>query len=118
MRIKSVLYYLGFFNIIIFFTSIFNLLFCYYFDYKINTFSYLLTSFISIFFFILSKNLNIKKKDLKLNDLLLFVLLGWIFYPLILSIPYIVGNYANFIGSYFEAISGFTSFGGSIFLNI
>jgi trk system potassium uptake protein TrkH len=116
MRIKSVLYYLGFFNIIIFFTSIFNLLFCYYFDFKINTFSYLLTSFISVFFFILSKNLNIKKKDLKLNDLLLFVLLGWIFYPLILSIPYILGNYSNFMGSYFESVSGFTSFGGSIFL--
>ena len=45
--------------------------------------------------------------------------MGYIILPLIISIPYYFGlNYLSFIDSYFEAVSGFTSTGFSIFENV
>ena len=44
---------------------------------------------------------------------------GYLILPLIISIPYYFGlNYLSFVDSYFEAVSGFTSTGFSIFENI
>ena len=34
-----------------------------------------------------------------------------------MSLPFWLGGYSNFLNSYFETVSGFTSFGASIFTN-
>ena len=44
-------------------------------------------------------------------------MLGWIILPLIMSLPFWLGGYSDFLDSYFETISGFSSFGASIFSN-
>tara|TARA_B100000941_G_scaffold282997_1_gene252047 strand:+ start:901 stop:2160 length:1260 start_codon:yes stop_codon:yes gene_type:complete len=63
-----------------------------------------------------------KKKDLKkisIYQKILTVLLGYIIIPILLSIPYyLIINSISFLDSYFEAISGFTSTGFTVFNNI
>ena len=44
-------------------------------------------------------------------------MMGWIILPLIMSLPFWLGGYSDFLDSYFETISGFSSFGASIFSN-
>ena len=50
---------------------------------------------------------------------LFLVIIGFFYFPLLISIPYYLSVYnIGFINSYFEAISGFTSTGFTIFENI
>ena len=63
-----------------------------------------------------------KKKNLKKISIfqkILTVFLGYVSIPILLSIPYyLIINNITFVDSYFEAISGFTSTGFTIFNNI
>ena len=62
-----------------------------------------------------------KYPDLKFSifDKILTVFFGYLFIPVILSIPFYFSIYnLTFLNSYFEAISGFTSTGFTIFDNI
>ncbi len=119
MNFKPILYYLGKINLLIIFFSFVNLLYCFYFDFKINLDAYFLTLIISLLFYFLTFKIKIKKqdKDLRTEGLILFSIMGWVILPFLMSIPFWVGDYSNFLDSYFESISGFTSFGASIFLN-
>ena len=70
--------------------------------------------FSSLFFF---KKNHFKK--ISIYEKIIAVGLGYIILPLIISIPYYFGlNYLSFLDSYFEAVSGFTSTGFSIFENV
>ena len=63
----------------------------------------------------------IKAKDVKLSiyNKILTVVIGYLLFPILISLPYYFSIYnISFINSYFEAISGFTSTGFSIFDNI
>jgi trk system potassium uptake protein TrkH len=52
-------------------------------------------------------------------DKLLLVIVGFFYFPLLISMPYYLSIYdISFIDSYFEAISGFTSTGFTIFENV
>ena len=115
MNIKAVLYYLGKINLILLFFSIINILYCVYFDYKLNLLSYFVTFSISCIFYFSSQRIVFKKDKLKTIDLVVFSALGWVIFPLIMSIPFWLGGYSNFLGSYFEITSGLTSFGATIF---
>ena len=55
MNIKAVLYYLGKINLILLFFSIINILYCVYFDYKLNLLSYFITFSISCIFYFSSQ---------------------------------------------------------------
>jgi len=62
-----------------------------------------------------------KQKTLKITiyNKIFAVILGYILLPIIITIPYIINlNNISFIDCYFEAISGFTSTGFTIFNNI
>ena len=60
---------------------------------------------------------NIKK--ISIYQKILTVVLGYFILPILLSIPYyLIINKISFIDSYFEAISGFTSTGFTIFNNL
>jgi trk system potassium uptake protein len=64
----------------------------------------------------------IKKKDedkITIYVKILTIILGYFLLPLLISIPFYFSNYnLTFVNSYFEAISGFTSTGFTIFDNI
>ena len=111
--------YLGIFFILISTLSFFNIINSYYFNLYLNIDTYIYTSFISSLIGI--PFLIIKKIDKKITiyEKILIVIIGYIFLPLIISIPYYLSIYnISFLDCYFEAISGFTSTGFTIFENI
>ena len=111
--------YLSIFLLIISCLSFFNIIYSYYFNLYISINSYLYTFAISlilglIFFFKKQKTLKIT-----IYNKIFAVLAGYILLPFIITIPYIINlNNISFIDCYFEAISGFTSTGFTIFNNI
>ena len=111
--------YLSFFFGLISILSFFNILYSYYLNLYLNLNTYywsLICSLVlSLFFY------NFKKFEKKPNiySRILTVLFGYIFIPFILSIPFYFSIYnLTFLNSFFEAISGFTSTGFTIFENI
>ena len=111
--------YLGIFSIFISILSFLNILYCYYFKLYLNINNFIFIFIVSLF---LGSIIFFKKKNLKKISIfqkILTVILGYVSIPLILSIPYyLIINKISFVDSYFEAISGFTSTGFTIFENI
>ena len=111
--------FLSFFFGLICILAFFNIIYSYYFNLYLNLdtyyFSFITSLVISILFF----KIKIHDKKLTIFDKILTVFLGYILIPLILSFPFYFSIYnLTFLNSYFEAISGFTSTGFSIFENI
>ena len=114
------LIYLSVFCGIISILSFFNIIYSYYLNLYLNLNTYIYTFFISIFLtiiFYLIKNNNEKKTTI--YEKIITILLGYFLLPIIISIPFYFSIYnLTFVNSYFEAISGFTSTGFTIFDNI
>jgi trk system potassium uptake protein TrkH len=114
------LIYLSIFCAVISVLSFFNIVYSYYLNLYLNLNTYIYTFFISIFLsvlFYLSKGNEEKKTTI--YEKIVTILLGYFLLPLIISIPFYFSIYnLTFINSYFEAISGFTSTGFTIFNNI
>ena len=111
--------YLSFFFGLISILSFFNIIYSYYLNLYLNLDTYYLSLISSLIISILFY--KIKSPNLKLNiyNKILTVFLGYILIPFILSIPFYFSIYnLTFLNSYFEAISGFTSTGFTIFENI
>ena len=111
--------YIGSFSFILAILSFFNIIYSYYFQILYNIEIYIYTIVISL---LLSSLFFFKKNEFKkisIYEKIIAVILGYVILPLIISIPYYFGlNYLSFIDSYFEAVSGFTSTGFSIFENV
>ena len=111
--------YLSFFIGLISILSFFNIIYSYYLNLYLNLNTYYYSLFVSFILSILFYIIKIPKKKIYIFDKILTVFLGYFYYPLILSIPFYFSIYnLTFLNSYFEAISGFTSTGFSIFENI
>ena len=111
--------YLSFFFGLISILSFFNIIYSYYFNLYLNLDTYYLSLFFSSILAILFYNLKISPKKTSIFQKILTVFLGYILLPLILSIPFYLSIYnLTFINSFFEAVSGFTSTGFTIFENI
>ena len=111
--------YLSFFIGIISILSFFNIIYSYYLNLYLNLNTYYLSLIVSLLISILFYKIKSPLIKLTIFDKILTVLLGYILIPLILSIPFYFSIYnLTFLNSYFEAISGFTSTGFSIFDNI
>ena len=111
--------YLSFFIGIISILSFFNIIYSYYLNLYLNLNTYYLSLIVSLLISILFYKIKAPLIKLTIFDKILTVLLGYILIPLILSIPFYFSIYnLTFLNSYFEAISGFTSTGFSIFENI
>ena len=114
------LIYLCIFSAIISVLAFFNIIYSYYLNLYLNLDTYIYTFYISLFFaviFYLVKSNDQKKTTI--YEKILTILLGYFFLPLIISIPFYFSIYnLTFINSYFEAISGFTSTGFTVFDNI
>ncbi len=116
MNIFSLKYF-GIFFLVISFFSFFNIIYSYYFNLLSNLSNYFLTfviTFVIGLFLIIFR----KYKYVKINlfERIIIVLIGYIILPVAIAIPYYFSlNELTLINSYFEAISGFTSTGFSIF---
>ncbi len=120
MNYKGILFFLGIFSLLVSLFSIFNIFYSIYFDFIIDLDSYLITFSISIIMGFLScyvgRNHN---KDISLVDQIIFILLCFVLMPCLISIPYFLSIYdINFLNSYFESVSGFTTTGFSIIKNV
>ena len=116
---KFILNYLGVFFILLSGLSFFNIIYSYYFNLYLNIDTYFYTLLIS--FFVGAASLIKKNKDIKINiyQKIFAVISGYFLIPLLISIPYYFSIYnVSFLNCYFEAVSGFTSTGFSIFENI
>tara|TARA_Y100000590_G_scaffold161015_1_gene184610 strand:- start:222 stop:1625 length:1404 start_codon:yes stop_codon:yes gene_type:complete len=111
--------YIGLFCFVLSLLSFFNIIYSYYFEIFNNIEIYSYTLIISLIFsslFFFRKN---EFKKISIYEKIISVGLGYLILPLIISIPYYCGlNYLTFIDSYFEAVSGFTSTGFSVFENV
>ena len=111
--------YLSIFCGIISILSFFNIIYSYYFNLYLNLSSYVGSLFVSLFLCVLFYFINNEPKKISIYEKILTILLGYFLLPLIISIPFYFSIYnLTFINSYFEAISGFTSTGFTIFENI
>ena len=112
--------YIGSFLIFISILSFINIIYSNYFDIFFNIETYVYTFAISFILGSLLFYLNRKSiKKITLYEKIFTVLLGYFLFPLIISIPYYFSiQNISLLNSYFEAISGFTSTGFTIFDNI
>ena len=114
------LIYIGCFLILLSIFSFFNIIYSYYFNIFLNVDAYTYSFFISLtlgLFAIFFKKITYKK--ILIYEKIITVLFGYFFFPLIISIPFYLSiNNISILNSYFEAISGFTSTGFTIFENI
>ena len=111
--------YIGSFCLILSILSFFNIIYSYYFNLYLNIDAYIYTLFISLLF---GSIIFIKKKSeikVTIYQKIITVFAGYLFLPIIIALPYFLSIYnISFLDCYFEAISGFTSTGFSIFDNI
>ena len=114
------LIYLSIFCGIISILSFFNIVYSYYLNLYLNLNTYIYTFLVSIiltFIFYISKKNDEKK--ITIYEKILTILIGYFILPMIIAIPFYFSIYnLTFVNSYFEAISGFTSTGFTIFDNI
>ena len=120
MNLKSISYYLGLFCFPISILSFINILYSSYFDYFLSINSYITTLIISstigfILFFFGKKSL----RRINFLEQIFLILLVYLLVGFLISLPFYLSNYqVTFTNSFFEAISGLTSTGFSIFGNI
>ena len=117
--LKLQLKYLSFFFGIISILSFFNIIYSYYLNLYLNLDTYYYSLISSLIISILFYKIKIIETKYSIFDKILTVFFGYILIPLILSVPFYFSIYnLTFLNSYFEAISGFTSTGFTIFENI
>ncbi len=111
--------FIGIFLLIISIFSFINIIYSNYFNHFLNLQSYfysLVPSLILAFILLFTKKSNIK---VTVYEKIIVIIFGYFLLPLLISAPYYFSIYSiGFTNSYFEAISGFTSTGFSIFENI
>ena len=113
------LIYLSVFFIVTSILSFFNIIYSYYFNLYLNLNTYIYTLAVSVFLGVLFYLIKNDKIKFTIYDKILTILTGYVLIPLVISIPFYLSIYnISFINSYFEAISGFTSTGFTIFENI
>ena len=111
--------YLSFFFILISIFSFFNIIYSYYFNLYLNLNTYYFSLIISAVIGIIFYKIKTDPKKPSIFEKILTVLLGYVLMPLILSIPFYLSIYnLSFLNSLFEAVSGFTSTGFTVFENI
>ena len=113
------LVYIGIFSAIISILSFFNVIYSNYFNLYLNIDCYVYSLIVSLIFGLIF--LFKKKEETKVTiyEKIITVILGYLILPIFISIPYYFSIYnITFINAYFEAVSGFTSTGFSIFENI
>ena len=115
LRIKYLSFFFGLISIL----SFFNVIYSYYLNLYLNLNTYYISMFSSLVIAFIFFRFEVKKKKISIFDKILTVFFGYISIPIILSLPFYFSIYnLSFLNSIFEATSGFTSTGFTIFENI
>ena len=115
IQIKYLSFFLGLISIL----SFFNIIYSYYLNLYLNLDTYYISFIVSLLFAFIFYKIQIPIKKVNIYDKILTIFFGYIFLPIILSIPFYFSIYnLTFLNSFFESISGFTSTGFTIFENI
>ena len=120
MNFKRISYYLSLFCFPISILAFINILYSSYFDYFLSINSYLITLLLSFsiglgLFFIGKKS----EKKINFIEQLILIILVYLLISFFIALPFYLSNYqVTFLNSFFEAISGFTGTGFSIFENV
>tara|TARA_Y100000590_G_scaffold469852_1_gene660162 strand:+ start:3412 stop:4833 length:1422 start_codon:yes stop_codon:yes gene_type:complete len=119
MNYKAILFFLGIYSLFITFFSFLNILYSIYFNFILDLNSYLITLIISLLIGVLFFFIGLQhNKNISINGQIIFIILSYLFLPLLISIPYFLSSYnVSFLNSYFESVSGFTTTGFSIIEN-
>ena len=120
MNFKGIIYYLGLFCFPVAILAFINILYSSYFDYFLSINSYVITLIVS---FITGLTLVFvgKNSEKKINfiEQLLLIILVYLVISFFIAIPFYLSNYqVTLLNSLFEAISGITGTGFSVFKNI
>ena len=120
MNLRGISYYLSLSCYPVTLLSFFNILYSSYFNHYLNLDSYILTLVTSLLLgvglYLFSKN---SEKNIKFYEKLVLLFIVYFFISLLISIPYYFGNYKlSFINAYFEAVSGLTTTGFTVFYNV
>ena len=120
MNFKSISFFLSFFCFPISFLAFINILYSSYFDYFLSIEGYFATLIISLvlglFFYFFGKNAN---KSITFIEQLILIILVYLVIGILISIPFYFSNLKiTFSNAFFEAISGLTGTGFSVFRNI
>ena len=111
--------YLSFFFGLISILSFFNVVYSYYLNLYLNLNTYYISLIVSLLIALVFYRFETKKNKISIFEKILTVFFGYISIPTILSLPFYFSVYnLSFLNSYFEAVSGFTSTGFTIFENI
>ena len=120
MNFKGISYYLGLFCYPISILAFINILYSSYFNYFLNTDSYVISLILSLvlgtFFYFIGKK---SSKKITFQEQLILIILIYLLSSFLISIPIYFSIYQiTFINSIFESISGLTGTGFSVFKNI
>ena len=111
--------FLGVFFLLISILAFINITYSYYFNIYLSIDNYLYTLFISLLFGIIPFLYKKNEKKISNYEKIITVIIGYFLIPIVISLPYYLSSKnILFLNSYFEAISGFTSTGFTIFENI
>ena len=114
------LIFIGSFTLLISLFSFLNIIYSYYLNLFLNINTYFIICLFTLtlgLFLIFFKRIHFKK--INIYEKILIVIIGYLFFPVIISLPFYFSiNNISYLNSYFEAISGFTSTGFTIFENI
>ena len=119
MNFKGISFYLSLFCFPISILAFINILYATYFEYFLSIETYFITLVVSLIvgvdFYILKK---IQKK-INYIDQLVLIISTYLLISILIAIPFYLSNYqVTLVNSIFEAISGLTGTGFSIFKNI
>ena len=115
LRVK----YLSFFCGLISIFSLLNVVYSYYLNLYLNLNTYYISFFVSIFIGSFFYKFEKQKIKISIFDKILTIFFGYILLPIILCLPFYFSIYnLTFLNSFFEAVSGFTSTGFTVFENI
>ena len=120
MNFKSISFYLSLFTFPISILAFVHILYSYYFNYFLSLDSYIIVLIFSLItafgLYLYGKN-SIKK--IQFNEQIILIILIYVLSSFFISIPFYLSDFQiKFISSFFEAISGITGTGFSIFKNI
>ncbi len=111
--------YLSFFFGLITIFSFLNVIYSYYFNLYLNLNTYYISLTASLLIALLFYKFDNNSKKISIFEKILTVFFGYLTLPIILSLPFYFSIYnLTFLNSYFEAVSGFTSTGFTMFENI
>jgi len=120
MDFRSISFYLSFFCFPICFLAFINILYASYFDFFLSVNTYFITLIISLLtglaLYYFGKN---SQKNINFIEQLILIIITYFLISFLIAIPFYLSNYqVTFLNSIFEAMSGLTGTGFSIFKNI